>query len=102
MLDRDEIMDQIFDASQYDKKSLSQKALKLAEECGELAQAVLSYCEAPGCGYKAKTKEDVVEEAWDCIITAGSIIYQVENGNVSHRSMDVLKEKIAKWIEKSK
>jgi NTP pyrophosphatase (non-canonical NTP hydrolase) len=91
----------IFDASKYDPKTIEQKALKLAEECGEVAQAVLSYCKAPGCEKKGKTKVDVIEETWDVIITAVSLLYQIENGKVDEEnSIKTRDEKIKKWIEK--
>ncbi|MEG2985747.1 MAG: MazG-like family protein, partial [Peptostreptococcaceae bacterium] len=59
-----------------DKKTLVERTLKLSEEVGEVAQAVLSYSDACGCGYKNKTKEDVVEECLDVIIVASAIIAQ--------------------------
>jgi NTP pyrophosphatase (non-canonical NTP hydrolase) len=92
----------IFEASIFDKKSLEQKALKLAEETGEVAQAILSYCDAPACGYKNKTKENVIEELIDCIITASSILYQIEEGIVNEAQFcKVLDTKLEKWINKS-
>lgn len=92
----------IFEASAFDKKSLEQKALKLAEETGEVAQAILSYCGAPACGYKNKTKEDAIEELIDCIITAGALIYQIENGEVDEKHFcNVVDAKLRKWIKKS-
>jgi NTP pyrophosphatase (non-canonical NTP hydrolase) len=96
------LLHKIFDASQYDKKTLTQKALKLAEECGEVAQAMLSYTKAPACAYKGKTKDHVIEECCDCIITAASIIHQVEDGHVDEAAMEaVILAKLKKWIEKS-
>ena len=95
-----DVIQKIFEASKHDEKTLEQKALKLAEESGEVAQAVLSYCKVPACAHKGKTKSDVIEEAWDCIITAGSIIYQVENGNVDEKfSRKMLEDKLAKWMK---
>jgi NTP pyrophosphatase (non-canonical NTP hydrolase) len=98
-----DVIGKIFEASKCDHKSLTEKALKLSEECGELAQAVLSFMEVPGCGFKGKTKEDVIEEAWDCIITAASVIYQVEDGIVNEKySREVIDRKLTKWIQKSR
>jgi NTP pyrophosphatase (non-canonical NTP hydrolase) len=94
-------MKKIFEASKHDPKTLEQKALKLSEECGEVAQAVLSYCEAPGCAAKGKTKADVIEESWDVIITAASLIYQIENGKVDEDySVKIRDKKLQKWINK--
>ncbi|MDO8640114.1 MAG: MazG-like family protein [Nitrosarchaeum sp.] len=97
------VFDKIFAASKYDTKSLEQKALKLAEESGEVAQAVLSYCKAPGCAAKGKTKADVIEEACDCIITAASVIYQIENGKVDDDFLEkMIDHKLDKWVKKFK
>jgi NTP pyrophosphatase (non-canonical NTP hydrolase) len=99
----EETFKKIFEASVFDKKTLTQKALKLAEESGEVAQAILSYEDAPACGYKGKSKENVIEECWDCIITATSIIYQVEDGKVDNEmSVKMRDKKLDKWIRKSK
>ena len=51
-----------------DKKTLSERALKLSEETGEVAEAVLSYTNACGCSYKHKTRKDILEECTDVII----------------------------------
>lgn len=92
----------IFEASVSDKKTLEQKALKLAEETGEVAQAILSYCSAHACGYKNKTKEDAIEELIDCIITAGSVIYHIEDGKVDEkRFCRIVDTKLKKWIKNS-
>jgi NTP pyrophosphatase (non-canonical NTP hydrolase) len=76
-------------------------ALKLSEECGETAQAVLSYTKTPGCANKGKTKHDVIEEACDCIIAAGSLIYKIE-GHADSTVEKIIRAKLKKWIRKSK
>ena len=48
--------------TEIDKKTLLERTLKLSEEVGEVAQAMLSYSNACGCGYKKRSKEDLVEE----------------------------------------
>ena len=48
--------------TEIDKKTLLERTLKLSEEAGEVAQAMLSYSNACGCGYKKRSKEDLVEE----------------------------------------
>ena len=60
----------IFDLTQKDPKTLQERALKLAEEAGELAQAVLSATKAPGSEYKNQTLADVREEAADAVLQA--------------------------------
>lgn len=100
---KNQLLKGIFEASELDTKSLTQKALKLSEETGEVAQAVLSYTEAPGCAAKNKTKEDVIEECVDCVITATSIIYQVQNGEVNEEELlNEFNRKLRKWISKFK
>lgn len=60
-----------------DKKDIIRKALKLTEETGEVAEAVLSSEYSFGCEYKGKTKADVVEEVTDVIIVGFSILHHL-------------------------
>lgn len=80
--------------SRREKKSLLQRSLKLSEETGELAEAVLSYTGAHGCGYKGLTSEDVAEEAVDVAQIALSIalMYLTEEGVEA-----MLDKKLEKW-----
>lgn len=68
--------------TEIDKKTLLERTLKLSEEVGEVAQAMLSYSNACVCGYKKKSKEDLVEECLDVIIVASSIISQSYDNDV--------------------
>ena len=87
----------IFEISKNEKKSLIERALKLSEETGEVAEAVLSTLAVPGCEYKEKTMESVIEEAVDVIIVAGSII---EEAGVSEKFIAKMFElKLDKWKE---
>ncbi|MGL5757046.1 MAG: MazG-like family protein [Paraclostridium sp.] len=84
-----------------DKKTLVERTLKLSEEVGEVAQAVLSYSDACGCGYKNKTKEDVVEECLDVIIVASAIIAQSYDNDIDIESVkEIYSKKLSKWKEK--
>ena len=84
-----------------DKKTLVERALKLSEEVGEVAQAVLSYSNACGCGYKNKSKEDVVEECLDVIIVASAIISQSYDNDVDMEYVkNTYRNKLNKWKEK--
>jgi NTP pyrophosphatase (non-canonical NTP hydrolase) len=83
-----------------EKKTLIQRALKLTEETGEVAEAVLSYTDSPGCGYKQKTREDVMEECVDVIIMATSIIANLEFKDEDVASTFV--KKMTKWEAKMK
>jgi len=95
------VLQSIFEACAHDDKTPEQMALKLSEEVGEAAQATLSFTKAPGCAHKGKTREDVIEEACDCIISAGALIFKIEQGKVNETYVqNILKVKLEKWIAK--
>jgi NTP pyrophosphatase (non-canonical NTP hydrolase) len=84
-----------------DKKTIEQRTLKLTEETGELAQAILSNTNACGCGYKNKSKQDITEECLDVIIVASSIISQNYNNEVDIELIkDIYNKKLIKWKQK--
>ena len=84
-----------------DKKSLLERALKLSEEVGEVSEAVLSYSNSNGCGYKNKSKEDVIEECLDVIIVASSMIIQSCDNNINLEEVQAIyKKKLDKWKSK--
>ena len=91
-------LDEIFRLADLDKKDLTQKALKLCEEAGEVAQAVLSYTKAPVCGYKNKNQGDILEEVSDVIIVALSIARKLELSKEDINT--VIENKLAKWEKK--
>ncbi|MEP3049143.1 MAG: MazG-like family protein [Roseibium sp.] len=92
----------IYELTQLDQKTLQERTLKLAEEAGELAQAVLSVSRAPGSTYKDHSMDDVREEAADAAIVALSILAQscssTEEFNAELDRLMVLK--CAKWKAK--
>lgn len=92
----------IFELTQQDPKTLQERALKLAEEAGELAQAVLTVTKAPGSTYKTHTMEDVREEAVDAAICALSILAQASASREEFEAeLDrLMKVKCAKWRSK--
>lgn len=93
--------EEIQNLTQIDKKTLTERTLKLSEEVGEVAQAVLSYTNACGCGYKNKSKEDVVEECLDVIIVASAIISQSYDNDVDIENIiNIYNKKLNKWREK--
>ncbi|WP_250673028.1 MazG-like family protein [Paraclostridium ghonii] len=84
-----------------DEKTIEQRTLKLTEEAGELAQAILSQTNACGCGYKNKSKQDITEECLDVIIVASSIISQNYNNKVDIELIkNIYNKKLQKWKEK--
>lgn len=87
-----------------DKKSPEQKALKTAEETGELAQAVLSCYGAHCCSYKEKDKDAILTEAIDVIQCALSVISKSfeEEGFPREKFELIYTIKLDKWEEKQK
>lgn len=92
----------IYDLTQADPKSLQERALKLAEEAGELAQAVLSVTKAPGSAYKNHTLADVREEAADAAIVALSLLAHASDSKEEFEAElnRLMAEKCAKWQDK--
>ena len=94
----DEIVNRIFDiAIKYEKKNLVELALKNCEEVGELAQAVLSYQQCPGCEYKQLGLDKVAEEACDVIIVAMALLSKA--GVDKETIKIILNEKLDKWLK---
>lgn len=92
----------IYDLTRKDPKSLQERALKLVEEAGELAQAVLSATGAPGSAYKGHDLADVREEAADAAIVALSILAQASESREDFEAElnRLMADKCAKWQEK--
>lgn len=89
--------DFIKDLSIKDKKTLSQKGLKLAEEVGELARAILPYDSAPGTNHRFSDREQILEEIVDVYLTNISIAHSL--GFTDEEMNDMLNEKSKKWAE---
>lgn len=90
--------------NKYDTKTPVERALKLAEECGEVAEAMLSAQKVSGSGYKDMDQSDVIKECIDVIIVAKSIIASVVSRIDPQITMEVVNEtydiKMEKWQEK--
>ncbi|MDX5592361.1 MazG-like family protein [Pseudovibrio sp. SPO723] len=67
-------LQRIFAITQRDPKTLQERTLKLSEEVGEVAQAVLSATKAPGTEYKSLDTSDVREESVDALIVSLAIL----------------------------
>lgn len=87
----------IKDLSIKDKKTLSQKALKVAEEVGELARAILPYDSAHGTNHRFTNKEQILEEVIDVYLTSISIAHSI--GITDDEFNDMLSRKTTKWAE---
>lgn len=91
------LLDFIKQLSIKDKKTLSQKALKTNEECGELAKAVLPFDGAHCTNHRFIDKSKILEEVSDVILTAISIAYSLD---YSHEDIEeMLDKKSLKWLE---
>jgi NTP pyrophosphatase (non-canonical NTP hydrolase) len=78
-----------------DKKTLSQKALKGAEEIGELAKAILPYDGAAGTLHRFTNKENILEEVADTMLVLLSIAYEI--GASDDELEEMLHEKATVW-----
>lgn len=78
-----------------DTKTLSQKALKLSEESGELSSKVLALENADGSRHKVFYKQDILEECADAILVALSIAYSLGYDSDSIDSM--MQDKAYYW-----
>ena len=89
--------DFIKDLSIKDKKTLSQKGLKLAEEVGELARAILPYDSAPGTNHRFSDREQILEEIVDVYLSNISISHSL--GFTDEEVNEMLNKKSKKWAK---
>ena len=89
------INDYIKDLSIKDKKTLSQKALKLVEEIGELARVILPYDSAHGTNHRFTDRDAILEELVDIYLTNISISHSL--GFTDEEFNDILVKKTEKW-----
>ena len=89
------LLDYIRTLSARDTKTLTQRALKLAEETGELAKVALPFENAPATLHRIATKHKVAEEAVDNILVSLSILHHLEMDDEQIAS--IMREKAVKW-----
>ena len=89
--------DFIKDLSIKDKKTLSQKGLKLVEEVGELARAILPYDSAPGTNHRFSDREQILEEIVDVYLSNISISHSL--GFTEEEVNEMLNKKSKKWAK---
>lgn len=82
--------------AEKEPKTLEQMALKLSEESGEVAQAVLSQNKASGSQYKQLQIQDIKEECIDTILVATALYYKLEKSN-DEELITLLTKKMNKW-----
>ncbi|WP_417694383.1 MazG-like family protein [Roseibium sp.] len=95
------MIDNLFELTAKDTKTLQERALKLCEEAGEVAQAVLSATGAPGSTYKKLELVDVREEAVDTMIVALAVLAQASDSDEMFQAelTRLLSLKVGKWQE---
>jgi NTP pyrophosphatase (non-canonical NTP hydrolase) len=76
-------------------KTLPQRGLKLMEEAGELAVAILGVDKAPGQEYKGLDLNNVKEEVIDVLLVSLSICYS--SGMTDDEILTGIKNKLDKW-----
>lgn len=83
--------------SKENKKTELEIALKLAEETGEVSEAVLGMLGSDGMSYKENIGQvaKVKEECVDVIMVALSLVYKL--GGTKEEINTLLQEKTAKW-----
>lgn len=90
-----QFLDYIRTLTKSDKKTLSQKALKTAEEVGELAKVVLPFDNAYATNHRFVEREKILEEAIDTTLCALSIAYEL---NFTDEEIDeMFIRKAEKW-----
>lgn len=94
---RPDVLDAVKELSLADPKTLSQKTLKLFEEGGELAKAVLPYESAAGTLHRVVNKAKLLEEAADVMLVALSIAYELGFDNDAITS--AMERKALYWAE---
>lgn len=83
--------------TEQDPKTLSQKALKVCEESGELAKVVLPFDNAGGTIHRFVDKNAILEEVADVYLSAISIAYDLGFDELDFDEMVTHKAK--KWAE---
>jgi NTP pyrophosphatase (non-canonical NTP hydrolase) len=91
------INDFIKNLSIKDKKTLSQKTLKLVEEVGELSRVILPYDSAHGTNHRFIDRDAILEEVVDVYLTNISIAHSL--GFTDEEFSDMLVKKSKKWSQ---
>ena len=93
----EELLSEIMGVLSKDPRTIEQRVIKTGEEYGELCEAVCSATKAPGCEYKGKTIDDIVEEAWDTVICAVSVAIQAKPEMAHYDHARIIRDKLIKW-----
>lgn len=90
-----DVLDTIKQLSKTDEKNLTQKTLKLGEEFGELAKAILPYENAFATTHRFVTTSKILEEVVDTLLCSLSIAYELGYNDDDIRDMMI--QKCLKW-----
>lgn len=93
-----ELMAEIFQAAEKEKKNPQQLLIKLMEEVGETSQALLASQNAPGSEYKNFTTADVKEELVDTLLVTFALLHKL--GTDEAELQTLLETKLTKWRAK--
>lgn len=96
-------LDRIKELSRLDRKDLAHRGLKIAEEAGEICEAILSSTGVIGNEYKNKDIQDIISENADLMLVILSIIADLEDAENKIRAFKLfeadLATKMHKWEE---
>lgn len=81
--------------TKLDKKTLTQKALKLAEECGEVAKSVLPFEQAHGTMHRFVHQDAIAENCSDVLLVALSMLYSLGYDDVD--IAEIMQRKSLYW-----
>jgi NTP pyrophosphatase (non-canonical NTP hydrolase) len=81
--------------TEKDKKNLSQKALKVCEEAGELAKVILPFDNAHGTTHRFVDRQRILEEVADIYLTSISVAYDL--GFSDDEIEEMIYRKSLKW-----
>jgi len=90
-------LDTLRSLTKTDNKTLSQKALKAAEEVGELAKVVLPFEGAYATTHRFVDRRRILEEVVDVILCVRSVAYEL--GFDEAEIEDMVIHKMRKWAE---
>ncbi|MFD0897463.1 MazG-like family protein [Loigolactobacillus binensis] len=84
--------------SQQEPKTLEQQAIKLSEEVGEAAEALLSMEKVSGDGYKHLSTADAKEEYVDVLLVTCALLQKLDTSDAELTAL--VQRKLAKWQAK--
>lgn len=89
-------IEHLISLSKKEPKSIEEMGLKLSEESGEVAEAILKYKKASGSQYKHGTLDDLKEECADVLLVALSLYFQLDSSS-KEELQDIVTKKAIKW-----